>query len=42
MAMEKLTKELEKREIALGPIKALKTGKVYNQVNQQVRKRIRQ
>ncbi len=42
MAMEKITKELEKREITLGPIKALKTGKVYNQVNQQVRKRIRQ
>jgi hypothetical protein len=41
-AMKKIVDELAKKEVVLGPIKALKSGKVYNQVNQQVRKRIRQ
>jgi len=40
-AMTKIVKELENREIKLGPIKALKSGKVFNQTTQTVRERIR-
>jgi len=41
-AMDKLVKELEKKEVHLGPIKALKTGKILNQNTQRNRQRIRQ
>ena len=40
--MEKIVKELENKEVYLGPIKALKTGKVLNQTTQRNRQRIRQ
>jgi len=41
-AMDKIVKELQNKEIYLGPIKVLKTGKVLNQITQQNRQRIRQ
>jgi len=41
-AMEKIVKELEDKEIKLGPIKVLKSGKVLNQTTQRARGRIRQ
>jgi len=41
-AMDKIVKELQNKEIYLGPIKVLKTGKVLNQTTQKKRQRIRQ
>ena len=41
-AMNKIIKELENKEINLGPIKALKTGKILNQNTQRNRQRIKQ
>ena len=41
-AMNEITKELENKDINLGPIKVLKTGEVLNQNTQRNRQRIRQ
>jgi len=42
MAMKKMVDELAKKDVSLGPIKALKTGKMYNHVQNRNRQRIRQ
>jgi len=41
-AMDKIVKELEKKEVHLGPIKVLKSGKILNQTSQRTRGRIKQ
>jgi hypothetical protein len=39
--MEKIQKELQKKEISLGPIKVLKTGKLLNAEAQKNKQRIK-